>query len=126
MNYLKHPKLPHTPSGPAKFPVVDQMVTSMSDIVQKAKKRAKLHADKHRADLVLAEGQEVLLSTRFIQLKVPGTNKLLLKYVGPFTVATALSDVAYKLDLPACMRCHPVFHLSLLKPYHKDARHQPA
>lgn len=133
MNYLKHPSLPHRTAGPAKFPVVDAMVTRMDGIVQKAKQRleaarqrAKHYADKHRADVVLTEGQEVMLSTKYIQLKVPGVNKLLPKYVGPFKVAKVLSDVSYKLELPACMRCHPVFHLSLLKPYHKDSRHQPA
>lgn len=133
MNYLKHPTLPHRPTGPAKFPVVGSMVTTMDDIVRKAKsrleaarQRAKSYADKHRSDLALKIGQEVMLSTRFIQLKVPGVNKLLPKYVGPFKISKVVNNVAYKLALPDCMRCHPVFHVSLLKPYHQDGRHQPA
>lgn len=66
-----------------------------------------------------------MLSAKFIQLKVPGVNKLLPKYVGPCAVARRLSDVRYQLDLPPCMQCHNVFHLSLLKPYREDGRVQP-
>jgi len=87
--------------------------------------RAKRYADQHRSDMVLQQGAKVLLSTKFIQLKVPGVNKLLPKYVGPFTISQVLGDVTYKLDLPASMKCHSVFHLSLLKPFLEDGRYQP-
>jgi hypothetical protein len=87
--------------------------------------RVKHYADTRRSDFKLKQGQEVLLSTKFLTLKIPGENKLLPKYVGPFKVLTVLSDVSYKLDLPDCMKCHPVFHVSLLKAYRKDGRYQP-
>lgn len=35
------------------------------------------------------------------------------------------SDVTYRLHLPDCMKCHNIFHLSLLRPFHKDDRYQP-
>lgn len=36
MNYGRHPKLPSGPSSPARFPTVDAMVTTISDVVAKA------------------------------------------------------------------------------------------
>eukprot|EP00775_Hariotina_reticulata_P004793 gene4792-biopygen6544 len=132
LNYGKAPRLPSTPTGPARFPAADALVTHISDIVARAKKRlqaaadrVKHYADAHRADHSFTVGQQVLLSTKFLTLKLPGENKLLPKYVGPFTIQQAIGAVSYKLDLPACMKCHPVFHASLLKPYHKDGRYQP-
>jgi hypothetical protein len=132
LNYGKAPRLPSTPTGPARFPAADALVTHISDIVARAKKRLQAAADrvKHYADTRRAEhsftvGQQVLLSTKFLTLKLPGENKLLPKFVGPFTIQQAVGAVSFKLDLPACMKCHPVFHASLLKPYHKDGRYQP-
>ena len=37
--------------------------------------------------------------------------------MGPYKIVQVISPTAYKLDLPATMRIHPMFHVSLLKPY---------
>ncbi|KAG0157796.1 hypothetical protein PDIDSM_1829 [Penicillium digitatum] len=42
--------------------------------------------------------------------------KLDWKNLGPFKVLEAISAHAYKLELPASMKIHPVFNVSLLQP----------
>lgn len=42
--------------------------------------------------------------------------KLDWKNIGPLRVEKAISPYAYKLELPATMRIHPVFHVNLLRP----------
>ena len=39
---------------------------------------------------------------------------------GHFKISKKISDLAYELNLPKGMRCHPVFHVSLLEPYYEN------
>ena len=45
---------------------------------------------------------------------------LIRKYEGPYKVTKRVGNVSYKLELPANLKIHPVFHVSMLKPYHED------
>jgi hypothetical protein len=65
------------------------------------------------------------LKTKNLKLKTYGARKLLPKWIGPFPVVKVVGNVAYKLELPQSMRCHPVFHVSNLQPYRSDGRVQP-
>lgn len=95
------------------------------ECLQKAQDRAKSYADTNRRHVEFQVGQQVLLSTQHLKLKMGGARKLLPRFVGPFTVAATVGPVAYRLDLPASMKCHPVFHVSLLAPYKASGRYQP-
>lgn len=128
------PQLQEAPTEDYGAPAVTRFVADLQEALRKAKSllqaaqdRQKACADKRRSpDPDFAVGQEVLLSSKNIPIKHPGSNKLLPRWLGPFRVAKRISSVAYKLELPATMsRIHPVFHASLLKPYFSDGPYQP-
>jgi len=66
-------------------------------------------------DPVLNPGDRVWLRRKHIGTTRP-SNKLDHKQIGPYTILEKVGSRAYKLDLPATVRIHPVFHISLLKP----------
>ena len=65
-------------------------------------------------------GQQVLLSTVNLMGKAgsKGARKLKPRWMGPFSVVQKVGSVAVKLALPPqWTRVHPVFHVSLIKPF---------
>ena len=77
-------------------------------------------------ELSFVEGDKVLLKvspTRGrIRFGIKG--KLSPRYIGPFEVLTKIGSIAYELALPPQLeKVHPVFHISLLKPYVTDFSH---
>ena len=47
------------------------------------------------------------------------------KWVSPFKALQLAGPVAAKLELPPVWKTHPVFHVSLLKPYYSNGTVQP-
>jgi hypothetical protein len=90
-----------------------------------AQQRQKHYADSGRSSTVFSIGDQVLLSTANMNFKGDLTKKLMPRFVGPFTVVDIINQVAVRLELPATMPIHPVFHVSLLKHYHPGGRVQP-
>jgi len=70
-------------------------------------------------------GDKVLLSSKNIRLSRP-SKKLDFRFLGPFEITAARGTQAYRLDLPKTLGAiHPVFHVSLLEPYHARAGETP-
>ena len=131
LTYGQHPNKPaiqtltKAPGANNWVSSIDTAIKRARDLIHAAQQRQKAYADKRRRELELQVGQRVLLSTKHIRLKSPGTHKLLPRYIGPFTVSKRVGNVAYQLDLPPTMKIHNVLHVSLLKPYHSDGSYQP-
>ena len=66
--------------------------------------------------------QQVWLEAKHLALPYQ-TTKLAPKCQGPFRITQQISPVAYKLELPPAWMIHPVFHASLLMPYHETTEH---
>ena len=95
------------------------------DALHAARDRQKAYADAHRRELTFEVGDYVLLHTKNLKIQHVGVGKLLLRYIGPFKVRRIVNEVAYALELPPNMKCHDVFHVSVLKAYRSQGTVQP-
>lgn len=132
LNFGQHPRTPSGGSAGSQVPAANDFVNRLEKALSTAKlslraaqDRQKSFADQRRRDVVYGVGQQVLLSTQNFRLANPGSRKLLPKWVGPFQISQRIGQVAYKLDMPANLKMHNVFHVALLKPYRSDGRVQP-
>jgi len=66
-------------------------------------------------------GDLVMSNTKNIKSKPP-TRKFTQRLYGPFIVLEKKGIRAFKLDIPARWKIHPVFHLLLLEPYEVSDR----
>jgi hypothetical protein len=128
INYGDHPFFPtHIPLDTINNNTVYEMMQRLQQNIEVARNNMEhardmqtQYANQHRRDLLFKEGEEVWLSTQHLNLPEGITRKLSSRYTGPFKILQVSSPVTYKLDIPAewiKKRMHPVFHVSLLKPY---------
>ena len=101
---------------------LQRLVAGAQKLTIAAQQRQKRYYDAKHVDAVFAVNNELLLFTKGLNLKISGANKFAPKYTGPFKVLERIGQVAYKLELSVTMRTHSVFHVSLLKRYHRDGR----
>ncbi|XP_026419665.1 uncharacterized protein LOC113315616 [Papaver somniferum] len=106
----------------------DDLLALLKDALQKSQERMKFYADQTRTDRVFSVGDKVYLILqpyRQASVGIKKNLKLDAKYYGPFEIIQKVGLAAYKLQLPAEARIHPVFHVSQMK-QHIGATHIPS
>ena len=91
--------------------------------MEKAVATQKKYYDQKHRDVQFAVGESVLLNTPNLRLKGI-LHKLQWKFCGPYKVLERIGAQAYRLKLPNTWRIHPVFHVSLLKPWRPSIMQQ--
>jgi hypothetical protein len=133
LNFGEHPRSPLTLSirqysmNMSSHTFAKQMqynVQTAKRLLDRARNRMRQQYDKHHTHTEFTVGTQVLLSTE--NLKLTGCSKFWPRYIGPFTIIRVISSHAYELQLPPHWFIHPVFHISLLKPYRTSGTFQPA
>jgi hypothetical protein len=96
----------------------NSIINLLKEHLHKARNQMKIQADKTRTERVFQEGDWVYLRLqpyRHKSLAAQKNLKLSPHFFGPFRILQKVDTVAYKPDLPAAARLHPVFHVSCLK-----------
>ena len=125
------PSIPQYLQGSSTIDAVDDfmgnrelMLNSLRKKLLKAQETMKNFADTHRRDANFQVGDWVMVKLRphrQITAKDAPYSKLAKRFFGPFQIIAQIGKVAFKLKLPDESRIHPVFHCSILKPFHGDA-----
>ncbi|KAK2988428.1 hypothetical protein RJ640_023975 [Escallonia rubra] len=129
----QQPLLPHTVNVPnaGKSPRAisfseewRQNIDLAHSYLEKAARRMKKHADKNRRSQEFNVGDKVMVKLLPQDRKFTrGRDSCLLqKYEGPLTIVKKIGKMAYKVDPPNwwSRQLHPVFHVSMLKPFYED------
>ena len=95
---------------------IERAVQQAKSAIQHAQASQSRFANRRRRDFSFAVGEEVMLSTS----NLPQTTGLQPRWVGPFKIQQIVSQNAYRLQLPAVMKIHPVIKVSQLKLYHRS------
>jgi hypothetical protein len=119
---------PNLPLGEGESPMGLEVAAKILNIQSECKRKIiaannyqKAYSDKKRLPTPFKVGDQVLISNRHIKSLRP-KKKLDWKYVGPGTILAQIGPSAFKVDVPGLNNVHPVWHASLLEPYHLSGR----
>jgi transposase InsO family protein len=122
--YGFHPRLDCEPADKAQVPNAGERISNLVAIRetleshwQSSSQYQQTYYNKHHRPQVFKTGDKVLLSAKNLRLRNP-SRKLTARFIGPFPVEEPIGTQAYRLTLPNNLPIHPVFHTSLLRPYH--------
>lgn len=127
----QQPLMPHTVDGPytGKSPRAYNFTKEWKQgnevaraYLEKASKRMKKWADQGKRPLEFQVGDLVLVKLTPEQLRFLRNRdrRLVRKYEGLVPVVAKIGKASYRVEPPAWMKVHLVFHVSCLKPYHAD------
>ncbi|KAK3025407.1 hypothetical protein RJ639_044662 [Escallonia herrerae] len=129
----QQPLLPHTvnvPNAKKSLRAISfseewrQNIDLAHSYLEKVARRMKKHADKNRRSQEFNVGDKVMVKLlaqdrKFLRGR---DSRLLQKYEGPLTIVKKIGKMTYKVDPPHwwSRQLHPVFHVSMLKPFYED------
>ena len=112
--------------GPEMLQEMEEQMATIKQRLKEARDRQKSYADAKRIDRNFEEGSQVFIRIKPFKspFKMGKGTKLSATFVGPFMILERIGPVAYKLELPFCLRrIHNVFHVSMLRKYVPDPSH---
>ena len=119
----------HQPTRSTDIPTLEQQLRSIKETreaAQEAQHKAQDSWIKLRPQYKpFAAGDKVWLEGTNLNLPANVTPKLSPRRYGPFTVIKAISNTAFKIELPSHWKIHNIFHTSLLMPYQEIEAHGP-
>ncbi|XP_070029989.1 uncharacterized protein [Nicotiana sylvestris] len=100
----------------------EEQLDTAKSYLDKATKKMKKFADRKRRPIDYRVGDIVMVKFNPRQLKaLRGMHQNpICKYEGTFKIVTKVGKISCKLDMPSYLKIYPVFHASMLKPYHED------
>jgi len=101
-------------------PTLQEILQDLRANLSLARQRHTDAADVHRRPSpAYRVGDDVFLNTKNMRTRRP-CKKLDDKWIGPYKIAAIINPRAYRLELPANIHIHPVFHVNLLRPAGSD------
>ena len=119
----------HQPTRATNILTLEQQLRSIKEAreaAQEAQRKAQESWIKLRPQYKpFTAGDRVWLEGTNLNLPANVTPKLSPRRYGPFKVIEAISNAAFKIELPSHWKIHNIFHASLLTPYRETEAHGP-